>query len=251
MSEQPVYDRIGVGYATRRRPDPRWAEAIRDAIGPARNVLNVGAGTGSYEPPDLDVIALDPSTTMLAQRPRGSAPFVAAVAEAIPFSDETFDVSTCLLTIHHWSDWRRGLAEVKRVTKHRIVIVTADIFSDDATFWPKDYFPEIAAWDREHMHAIDAILEELWPARVDALPIAADFTDGCCGAFWQRPEAYLDPNVRAGISGFSLIPNDAVARGLTELSRDLQSGAWKERYGWLLDMDQMDIGIRMIVAERP
>jgi SAM-dependent methyltransferase len=251
VADQQLYDRIGTGYSSRRRADPRWAQAIRAAIGHARNVLNVGAGTGSYEPPDLDVIALDPSTTMLAQRPHGAAPCVAAVAEAIPFRDKQFDVSTCLLTIHHWSDWRRGLAEVTRVTKHRIVIVTADIFNPDATFWPKDYFPEIAAWDREHMHKIDDILEELWPARVDVLPIPADFTDGCCGAFWQRPEAYLDPNVRTAISGFSLIPETAVARGLEELSNDLQSGTWNERYGWLLDRDQMDIGIRMIVAERP
>jgi len=251
MSEQPVYDRIGRGYAAQRRADPRWASAIRAAVGDARNVLNVGAGAGSYEPADLDVIALDPSTTMLAQRPTGAAPSVAAIAEAIPFRDEHFDVSTCLLTIHHWTDWRGGLAEVKRVTHQRIVIVTADIFDEDATFWPKEYFPAIAAWDREHMQPIDDLLSALWPARVDVLPVPSDCTDGFCGAFWRRPEAYLDPDVRAAISGFSLIPSEAVQHGLRQLSDDLQSGAWHERYGRLLDLDEMDIGIRLIVAERP
>jgi len=251
MSEQPVYDRIGVGYARRRQADPRWASTIRAAVGDARTVLNVGAGTGSYEPPDLDVIALEPSGTMLRQRSANAAPAVAAVAEAIPFPDQTFDAATCLLTIHHWTDWRRGLSEVKRVTRRRIVIVTADIFDDEATFWPKDYFPEIAAWDRKHMHAIEDILTELWPAHVDPLPVPADCTDGFCGAFWRRPEAYLDAEVRAGISGFSLIPDEAVERGLKQLSDDLQSGAWNERYERLLDLDEMDIGIRLIVAERP
>ena len=250
MSEQPLYDRIGVGYATRRRPDPRWTSAVRTAIGDARSVLNVGAGTGSYEPPDLDVVALDPSTTMLRQRARDAAPCVAASAEAIPFRDERFDVSTCLLTIHHWTDWRLGLRDVQRVTRRRIVILTADVFRDDMTFWLKDYFPEIGTWDREHVQRIDDVLAELWPARVEVVPVPADCTDGFCGAYWRRPAAYLDAGVRAGISGFNLIPAEAVARGTHDLAKDLETGEWERRYGGLLDMGEIDIGYRLLIAER-
>ena len=219
MSEQQLYDRIGVGYASQRRADTRWAAAIRAAVGDATNVLNVGAGAGSYEPTDVPVIALEPSRRMLSQRPPTAAPAVAAIAEAIPFPEGAFDAALAILTLHHWTDWHRGLAEVKRVTRRRIVVVTADVFRDDEPFWIKDYFPEIQEWDKQHMQPVRDVREELWPSRVEALPVAADFTDGCCAAYWRRPDAYLDPAVRAGISGFSLIPPEAVTRGLTELER--------------------------------
>jgi len=250
MSDQQLYDRIGVGYSTQRRADVRWAAAIRAALGDATSVLNVGAGAGSYEPRDIPVTALEPSMRMLSQRPPAAAPAVAAIAEVIPFRDGAFDATTAILTLHHWTDWRRGLAEVKRVTRRRIVIVTADVFREDQPFWIKDYFPEIQEWDKHHMQPVRDVVAQLWPSRVEALPVAADFTDGCCAAYWRRPEAYLDPAVRAGISGFSLIPPDAVARGLAELDRDLRTGAWAERYGRLLDQDEIDIGLRMVIAER-
>jgi SAM-dependent methyltransferase len=250
VGKQQLYDRIGQRYSSRRHADPRWARTIRAAIGDATTILNIGAGAGSYEPPDLDVVALDPSITMLTQRPRVAPPCVAASAEAIPFRDEQFDASTCVLTIHHWLDWRRGLAEVKRVTRRRIIVVTADVFREDMTFWLKDYFAEIDAWDRTHVQRIDDVLAELWPARVEVLPVPADCTDGFCGAYWRRPAAYLDPEVRAGVSGFNLIPTEAVDRGVRNLRIDLDTGRWHERYGRLLDKDQIDIGYRLIVAER-
>src|ERR1051325_2768421 len=138
MSDQQLYDRIGVGYSTQRRADVRWAAAIRAALGDATSVLNVGAGAGSYEPRDIPVTALEPSMRMLSQRPPTAAPAVAAIAEVIPFRDGAFDATTAILTLHHWMDWRRGLAEVKRVTRRRIVIVTADVFREDEPFWIKD-----------------------------------------------------------------------------------------------------------------
>jgi len=251
VTEQPLYDRIGAGYAAQRRADPRWASRIREAIADATSVLNIGAGAGSYEPTDLPVVALDPSRTMLRQRRPGAAPAVEAAAEAIPFLDAVFDCTMAILTIHHWTDWRQGLAEVKRVTRRRIVLVTApDVFRQEAPFWIKDYFPGIEAWDRLHMQPLADVLKELWPARVETLPVPHDCTDGFCGAYWRRPKAYLDPRVRSGISGFSQIPHGEAESGLARLRDDIDSGRWKERYGGLLDKDEIDIGIRMVIAER-
>ncbi|TML78468.1 MAG: class I SAM-dependent methyltransferase [Actinobacteria bacterium] len=242
MPDQQLYDRIGRDYASIRKADRRWAAAILSAVGNATTVLNVGAGAGSYEPTDRPVIALDPSATMLRQRARNAAPAMAAAAEAIPCHDGAFDCTTAILTIHHWTNWRAGLAEVKRVTRRRIVVLTADVFRDDEPFWLKEYFPGINAWDRAHIQPIDDVLQELWPARVERLPVPADCTDGFCGAYWRRPAAYLRPEVRNGISGFSQIGDRETEQGLSRLQADLDSGVWNERYGGLLDRDEIDIG---------
>ncbi len=250
VAEQQLYDRIGAGYSAMRKADPRWAAAVRAALGDAENVLNAGAGAGSYEPTDLPVIAFDPSIRMLRQRDPKAAPAVAAAAEAIPFRDGAFDASMATLTIHHWADWRRGLAEIKRVTRRRIVILTADVFRDGSPFWLKDYFPGIETWDRANVQPIPDVLAELWPARVEPLPVPADCTDGFCGAYWRRPAAYLEPEVRGSISGFSQITEEETRSGLAHLKDHLETGRWKERYGRLLDLDEVDIGYRLVVAER-
>jgi SAM-dependent methyltransferase len=250
MAEQQLYDRIGATYAVTRKADPRWAAAVRAALGDAENVLNAGAGTGSYEPQDLPVIALDPSIKMLRQRPNDAAPAVAGASEAIPFPDGAFDATMATLTIHHWTDWRLGLAEVKRVTRRRIVILTADVFRDDTPFWVKDYFPGIDTWDRVHVQPIPDLLAELWPARVDVLPVPSDCSDGFFGAYWRRPAAYLEPTVRAGISGFRQLTEEETNRGLARLRTDIDSGIWHERHGRLLEMDEADIGMRLVTAER-
>jgi len=106
-----VYDKIGCNYTGMRSADPRISRAIRSQFGAASAVLNIGAGSGSYEPDDLHVIAVEPSSVMISQRPNGSAPVVQAVAEQLPFADNSFDLSLGVLTLHHWSDWERGLAE--------------------------------------------------------------------------------------------------------------------------------------------
>ena len=250
MPDQQLYDRIGRDYASIRKADRRWAAAILSAVGNATTVLNVGAGAGSYEPTDRPVIALDPSATMLRQRARNAAPAMAAAAEAIPCHDGAFDCTTAILTIHHWTNWRAGLAEVKRVTRRRIVVLTADVFRDDEPFWLKEYFPGINAWDRAHIQPIDDVLQELWPARVERLPVPADCTDGFCGAYWRRPAAYLRPEVRNGISGFSQIGDRETEQGLSRLQADLDSGVWNERYGGLLDRDEIDIGYGLVIAGR-
>ena len=250
MPDQQLYNRIGRDYASMRKADPRWASAILSAIGDAATVLNVGAGAGSYEPIDRPVVALDPSATMLRQRARNAAPAMAAAAEAIPCPGGAFDCTTAILTIHHWTNWRAGLTEVKRVTRRRIVVLTADVFHDEEPFWLKEYFPGINGWDRAHIQPIDDVLQELWPARVERLPVPADCSDGFCGAYWRRPHAYLVPAVRGSISGFSQLNAEETGNGLARLQADLDSGVWNERYGGLLDMDEIDIGYRLVIAER-
>jgi len=240
------YDRIGEGYAGVRRPDPRIAAQIRAALKDARSVVNVGAGAGSYEPSDLEVVAVEPSARMIEQRPGGSARVVQAEAAALPFADDSFDAATAILTIHHWPDWRAGIEEMERVARRRIVILTWDP-RVGSSFWLHEYFPEFAKRDEERFCSMDELGELLGACEVSAVPIPHDCTDGFLGAYWKRPHAYLDPSVRAGISSFHL--GIDVDEGLATLARDLDTGRWAERWGYLLGRDSLDLGYRLVAAK--
>lgn len=243
------YDlRMGGGYARRRRPDPRIAAQLHAALGDARTVVNVGAGAGSYEPGDRDVVAVEPSPVMRAQRPDGSAPCVDARAESLPFADGAFDVAMAVLTVHHWSDWRAGCAELRRVARRQVVLTWDPDWI--GRFWlVAEYLPEIAEVDRA---SFGTTLEEqaaaLGDARADVVPIPHDCTDGFLAAFWRRPEQYLDPAVRAGMSVFVKAGEEAIAGGLARLEADLRSGAWNDRHADLLERDAIDLGYRLLVA---
>lgn len=239
MSE-PIYNAIGAGYARRRQTDPRIAALIHAALGDARRVLNVGAGAGSYEPADRIVQAVEPSQTMIAQRPADAAPCVCATAEALPFADGAFDAAMAVLTIHHWSDWRTGLGEMRLVAR-RIVLLTFDIDATD--FWLFDYFPALAELDRAIMPKLADLEAALGPAHVAPVEIPHDCVDGFLGAYWRTPEIYLDPAARASMSSFARI--DA-ADGLQRLSNDLATGAWRARYPHLPDRDSLDVGYRLL-----
>jgi SAM-dependent methyltransferase len=244
-----LYDEIGVGYAERRRPDPRIARAIVAALGPAggaaSSVVNVGAGAGSYEPEDRPITAVEISREMIGQRTPGSAPVVQASAVALPFGDGTFGAALAVLTLHHWPDWRAGLGEMRRVAPGRQVLLSWD--PETAGFWlTEDYFPQIAEIDRCILPPVDALAEVLGPLQVHSLPIPHDCSDGFLGAWWRRPEAYLDPGVRRAISTFGKI--DDVDAGLERLRRDLEDGSWQRRYGDLLDRPALEMGYRLIVA---
>jgi SAM-dependent methyltransferase len=244
------YDTIGRGYARGRRPDPRIAARLTAALGDAQSVLNVGAGAGSYEPRGRQVIAVEPSTVMLAQRPPGAARAVRARAEALPFPDRSFDAAMAVLTLHHWSDLAGGLAECTRVARRRVVLLTFDPDAD--AFWlVRDYFPEFAADDHEVFPPMAAYAEAFGPeARVEVapLPVPRDCVDGFLGAYWARPAAYLDAAVRAGISSFA---RPGTEEGLARLRADLAAGAWHERHGHLLAADALDLGYRLVVAHLP
>jgi SAM-dependent methyltransferase len=245
---KPVYDRIGIGYACKRRSDPRIAARIASALGDARTVLNVGAGTGSYELADREMIALDPSHVMIEQRPAGAAPIAQGVAEALPFPDGAFDAAMTLLSLQHWTEPEQGLRELGRVSRRQVVLTWDDAFYA-ANFWLlRDYLPEMAAW--EHTRAtFDAACSLMDPVRVDVVPIPHDCVDGFGGAFWRRPEAYLDPQVRASISGLALLEDGTAARAMRRLEADLRSGAWHRRNAALLDVDEIDLGFRLVIAE--
>lgn len=240
-----LYDTIGKGYAGKRNPDVRIAAAIAGALGDARTVLNVGAGAGAYEPPDRDVTALEPSAEMIAQRPAGAARAVLGVAEYLPFEDKSFDAAMASLTVHHWSDVRTGLAEMKRVARDRVVIFTFD--PSGPYFWLKDYVPAIVEMDQPIMPPMDVYEEALGPARVTPVLIPHDCTDGFLGAYWRRPRAYLDPNVRAAISTFAKLGD--VSEPMAALMRDLESGAWEARHESIMARETLDIGYRLVIAE--
>ena len=245
----PVYDTIGRGYARQRRPDPRIAAHLTAALGDARSVLNVGAGAGSYEPTDRFVVAVEPSAVMVAQRATGTAPAVRARAEALPFAERAFDAVQAVLTIHHWTDRVGGLAECARVARKRVVLLTWDPHAD--AFWLLRYLPAFAEADRKAFPPMAAYGTAFGPrARVEVapVPVPRDCVDGFFGAYWARPEAYLDTAVQAGISLFSL---PGLAPGLERLRQDLASGAWHTEHEQLLASEALDVGYRLVVAHLP
>ena len=239
------YDAIGLDYAKLRQPDPRIAAAIQSALGRAQTILNVGAGAGSYEPEGRDVTAVEPSMEMIRQRAAAAAPAVQASAESLPFADDSFDASMAVLTVHHWSDQERGLAEMRRVTRGNIVLLTFD--PAFRGFWLTDYFPGLITLDEGQMPAMGDYERWLGPVEISPVMIPHDCTDGFLSAYWRRPAAYLDDRVRRAMSSFWALGD--VSEQLAALRADLDSGAWEARYGALLSEDQIDCGYRLVVAK--
>ncbi|GAB4392842.1 MAG: class I SAM-dependent methyltransferase [Kiloniellaceae bacterium] len=245
-----AYDTIGVNYADLRKPDPRIERVIAAALGPAVSVLNVGAGAGSYEPADREVTALEPSAEMIRQRRRAVARVLQGQAEDLPFGDQTFDAAMAILTVHHWSDKAKGLAEMRRVTRGPVVLLTFD--PDHRGFWLADYLPELAALDDRQMPRMADYEAWLGPVEISPVPVPHDCLDGFLYAYWRRPEAYLDPRLRAAMSSFWALGD--VSEALGRLAADLESGAWAQRYGDLLQRDSYDAGYRLVTtlnASRP
>ncbi|MBO6519342.1 MAG: class I SAM-dependent methyltransferase [Rhodospirillales bacterium] len=237
-----TYDTIGVNYADLRQPDPRIAAVIHDALGDAETVLNVGAGAGSYEPADRNVTALEPSAKMIQQRPASSATVIQGTAEDLPFDDESFDAAMAVLIIHHWTDQAKGLAEMRRVTRGPVVLLTFD--PDHRNFWLLDYIPQLTALDDDNMPKMTAYEVSLGPVEISCVPVPHDCTDGFMAAYWRRPRAYLDERVRAAISPFWMIGD--ITRELGQLERDLDSGAREQSYGALFNADTFDAGYRLV-----
>jgi SAM-dependent methyltransferase len=242
------YDEIGRGYERLRRPDPRIAARVEAALGEARTVLNVGAGTGSYEPADREVTAVEPSAEMIAQRPADAAPVVRASAEALPFDDDSFDAAMAILTVHHWADQARGIAELRRVARGPIVVLTIDTRRLHEVWITRDYFPEAIARDEERFPPIEALVEMLGGGAVETVPVPRDCTDAFGVSLWGRPEAVLDPELRQVSSNWHEGSAEATERGLRRLAADLESGAWDERHGHLRSATEFDVGLRLVVA---
>jgi SAM-dependent methyltransferase len=242
------YDTLGVGYTAVRQEDPRLAARIRAALGDARSVLNVGAGAGAYEPADLDVTAVEPSAVMRAQRPPGAAPVLDARAEQLPFDDGSFDAAMAILSDHHWDDHARGLAELRRVARRRVVLFNAQPHSVADSWLVRDYLHGFAGLVPDG-YSLEQTLAVLGGGRIEPVPIPHDCRDGFMHAYWRRPHAYLDPRVRAGISVFQLLDPAEVDEMVAKLAADLDSGEWERRNGELLELDQLDLGYCLVVAE--
>ena len=238
------YDSIGVGYRANRRPDPRWAARIEAALDDARRIVNVGAGTGSYEPADRFVVALDASDVMLTQHDGDRR--VRGAAERLPFRDDEFDAAMAIFTVHHWIDIAGGLAELRRVAR-RQVILSFDHAMENR-FWLSEYVPAMLRQQHSWQATIEGVAGHFDDARVEVLPVPHDCIDGFMACYWRRPERYLDPGVRASISGLALLDAADVEPGMERLAADLASGAWHERHADLLDLDEYDAGYRLVVA---
>jgi SAM-dependent methyltransferase len=240
-----LYDAIGGSYTATRRTEPRIADQIWAALGDARTVVNVGAGTGSYEPSDRDVLAVEPSAVMRAQRLPRAAPCLAAAAEKLPFADQSFDAATAIATIHHWQDPMAGLREMRRVAR-RVVVFTYDLDVLRRFWLTRDYLPEVVDLlaDRPSLAAQAREID----ARIEPVPIPWDCSDGFYEAYWRRPEAYLDESVRRGISAWAKVGAAVEQRAVSSLRDDLVSGRWAARNRDIADLDAADLGLRLLIA---
>jgi SAM-dependent methyltransferase len=244
------YEAIGRSYAGTRREDPRIAQRIHAALGDARSVVNVGAGTGSYEPADRHVIAIEPSDVMAGQRPPQRVPAIRAAADDLPLRDDSVDAATAILTLHHWdSAQERGVRELRRVARERVVILTYDARVSGRMWLMTDYLPEVAHLDHDIFPTTETLAGWLG-GEVDAQPLLLprDTSDWMLGSFWAHPERVLDAQARANTSGFARMPREIVERVVGALRRDLEDGSWDARHGRLRELDEYDVGLRLVVA---
>jgi SAM-dependent methyltransferase len=244
-SAGPLFDSIGEGYAALRQTEPRIATQIWAALGDAETVLNVGAGSGSYEPPDRRVTAVEPSKVMRAQRSPDAAPVVAAFAEELPFPDKSFDAAMAVLSDHHWADPLAGLREMRRVAR-RVVVFQWDNELVPEFWLVRDYLPEFVPF----CFAGPSLAERacLLAARAEPVPIPWDCVDAFFHAYWRRPRAYLEPAVRRSASPWALVGAEVEARAVAELEADLASRRWQTRNATMLELEEADLGARLLVA---
>jgi SAM-dependent methyltransferase len=243
------YDSIGHGYATTRREEPRFRAVILAALGDARLVVNVGAGTGSYEPRDRTVFAVEPSLVMAEQRARDLAPALRAVAHRLPLRDRSVDAAMAILSVHHWDEQQeQGVRELRRVSRGPVVLLTCDAEVSGAMWLMADYLPEVADLDRRIFPSLERLAAWLggW-TRVEVVPIPHDVCDWMLMSFWAHPERVLDDAARNATSGFARMPPAVVRRVVAAVQRDLGDGTWDARYGHLRGLAAYDAGLRLVV----
>jgi SAM-dependent methyltransferase len=242
------YGVIGADYTSYRRPEPAIAAAIGQALGRARTVLNVGAGAGSYEPSDRAMTAIEPSASMRAQRPGHLVAALDAVAEALPFPDGQFDASMATFTVHQWTALEAGLAEMRRVTRGPVVILTCD---PDLVqrFWLNDYAPDVLATEARRYPALDRISAVLGgTGQIVPVRVPLHCLDGFNEAYYGRPEHLLDEGARTACSAWSFVSAATRKRYVEHLRRDLADGTWDARYGPLRTQPEFDGSLRLVVA---
>jgi SAM-dependent methyltransferase len=244
-----AYDEIGVNYSDFRRADPRIEARVWTALGDARSVANVGAGTGSYEPRDREVIAIEPSSLMIAKRPAGAAPALQGVAEALPLDEQSVDAAMAIFTVHHWSDLGAGLTEMRRVARQRIVLLTIDATKNAEIWTLAEYFPEAMALEEELMPSIASLESRLPGVTIETVPMPSRCRDEFTSALWDRPELFLEPATLRASSLWHRLSPEVIERGQERLRADLASGRWDEAHGHLRALPELDIGLRLITAE--
>jgi SAM-dependent methyltransferase len=243
---------IGGGYARTRQEDPRLARAIADALGNSRSVLNLGAGSGSYEPADRYVLALEPSDVMAAQRASTAVPALRCGAGPLPLRDGSVDAAMAVLTIHHWGEHVEvGIREMRRVARGPVVVVTYDPEVSAEMWLLRDYMPEAAALDHRLFPSLGALTDWLGgEVTIDEVLTPHDTPDWTIASFWAHPERVLDDAARQGTSAFALMPHAVVDRVVSSVAADLADGTWDERYGHLRHLRVYDAGMRLVVAHR-
>ncbi len=251
ISSKTLYDSIGHDYSSRRIEDPLIAKRILSALGPANTLVNVGAGTGSYEPKDRTVIPIEPSEVMVRQRTTLHFPAIRAKAEALPLHDKVVDAAMTVLSLHHWDQHQEaGVREMMRVARDRVIIVTIDPRVSGNMWLMADYLREVAVLDNRIFPLPETICEWLnCMTTIDVIPISRDTPDGTLMSFWAHPERVLDERARSVTSGFARQTDDVVKRVVFDVARDLDNGTWNNRYGHLRHLEQFDAGLRLITAE--
>lgn len=244
-----AYDELGVNYTDFRRADPRIAARIWAALGDAASVVNVGAGAGSYEPSDREVIAVEPSPLMIAKRPEDAAPARQGVAEVLPLDDQSVDAAMGTLTVHHWNDLDAGLAEMRRVARKRIVLLTIDAERNSEIWTLSEYFPTAAQAEREKMPAMQDLEAKLPRATIEVVPVPSRCQDEFTSALWDRPELFLEPATLRASSLWHQLPAEVIRAGQERLRADLASGRWDEKHGYLRTLSELDIGLRLVCEE--
>ena len=243
---EPIYDNIGRNYSVTRCTDPKVAAQLYPELEGATRIINIGAGTGSYEPEDAPLVAVEPSAKMIAQRKAGSHRVEQAFAEKLPFEDNSFSHAMTILSMHHWGDRSQAFSEINRVATDKLVAITWDPTSEP--FWlTRDYFPEIYETDKRIFPDLDELKDHFDDVVMRPLLIPSDCEDGFFAAFWKRPDAYLDPNVRQATSPFSKV--ERLEEGLQKLADDLASGAWAKQNAAILALASLDVGYRLITAK--
>jgi hypothetical protein len=249
----PIYDRIGGGYAHTRREDPRLRVRIEAALGSAHSVVNVGAGAGNYEPRDRHVVAVEPSDVMAAQRPPTLAPALRCTADALPLRDASVDAAMAVLTVHHWGEQgqERGVRELRRVARGPVVIVTCDPEVSGAMWLMAEYLPEVDRLDRRIFPSMEVLAGWLGgDTRVEVVPVPRDTSDWTLMSFWAHPERVLDDVARNATSGFARMAPAVVERVVEAVRRDLADGSWDRRHGHLRTLPDYDAGMRLVISTR-
>lgn len=242
----PIYDNIGIDYSVTRRTDPKIAKQLYAELQGATRIVNIGAGTGSYEPEDVELVAVEPSSEMISQRKIGSYPVEQAFAEKLPFENNSFSHAMTVLSMHHWVNRPLAFSEINRVATEKFVAITWDPLSEP--FWlTRDYFPEIYEMDQRSFPDLEELRDHFDEVQMNPLQIPSDCVDGFFAAFWKRPEAYLSSKVRQAMSPFSKVTN--LSDGLQKLEDDLASGVWAKNNQAILGLSSFDAGYRLITAK--